>query len=116
MAIQWLRLCTSTEGVTGLIPGQGSSACYALQPRKKTSYRDTLGKYFQNTSDKGPVSMIYKVHSEFNNEETNNLITKWSKDQNTHPTKKIYSWKISICKDAHDISSRKCKCFKTTKK
>ena len=87
MAIQWLRLCTSTEGVTGLIPGQGSSACYDLQPRKKTSYRATLGKYFQNTSDKGPVSMIYKVHSEFNNEETNSLITKWAKYVNRHFTK-----------------------------
>ena len=31
--------------------------------------------------------MIYKVHSEFNNEETNNLITKWAKYVNRHFTK-----------------------------
>ena len=43
------------------------------------------------------------------NRKTNNLITKWSKDLNTHPTKKTYSWKISLYKDAHDISSGKCK-------
>ena len=56
--------------------------CFAAKKKKKK--KATGGKYFQNTSDKEPVSIIYKMHSEFNNEETNNLITKWAKYVNRH--------------------------------
>ena len=31
LAVQWLRLCTSTAGVTGLIPGQGTKIPHAVQ-------------------------------------------------------------------------------------
>ena len=32
---QWLRFCLSTAGGTGSIPGQGSSTCQVIQPKKK---------------------------------------------------------------------------------
>ena len=35
LAIQWLRLCASTAGGTGLIPGQGTKIPYATQYGKK---------------------------------------------------------------------------------
>ena len=83
-----------------MILGQGSSACCALQPKKKkkkkTSYRATGGKYFQNTSDKEPVSIIYKVHSKFNNEETNNLISKWAKYVNRQFTEEQIQMAINM--------------------
>ena len=35
LVVQWLRLCASSAGRTGLIPGQVSSACHAVRPKKK---------------------------------------------------------------------------------
>ena len=35
LAVQWLRLCASTAGGTGLIPGQGSEVPHATQCRHK---------------------------------------------------------------------------------
>ena len=32
--VQWLRLCTSTAGVTGSIAGQGTKILNATQPKK----------------------------------------------------------------------------------
>ena len=50
LAAQWLRLCASTAGVTGLIPGQGSKfnasaaakslhSCPTLQPHRRQPTR-----------------------------------------------------------------------------
>ena len=35
LAVQWLRLCTSSEGGTGSIPGRGTKIPRALQPINK---------------------------------------------------------------------------------
>ena len=35
LAVQWLRLSTSTAGGTGLIPGQGTKILSAVAPSKK---------------------------------------------------------------------------------
>ena len=35
LAVQWLRLCTSTAGGTGSIPGQGTKIPHAPRPKKK---------------------------------------------------------------------------------
>ena len=35
LMVQRLRLCTSTAGVTGSIPGQESSACHEEQPKRE---------------------------------------------------------------------------------
>ena len=35
LVVQWLKLCTSTAGGTGSIPGWGSSACLAVQPKQQ---------------------------------------------------------------------------------
>ena len=94
-----------------MILGQGSSACCALQQKKKkkkTSYRATGGKYFQNTSDKEPVSIIYKVHSKFNNEETNNLISKWAKYVNRHFIKEDIEMANKSMKSCHHWLPGKC--------
>ena len=34
LAVQWLRLCASTAGGAGLIPGQGSFSRQEMQPKK----------------------------------------------------------------------------------
>ena len=36
--VWWLRLWASTARGTGLIPGQGSSTCYAVWPKKERIY------------------------------------------------------------------------------
>ena len=39
LAVQWLRLCASTAGDMGLIPGQRTKISHAVQPKKKgTTY------------------------------------------------------------------------------
>ena len=35
LAVQWLRLCTSTAGGTGSIPGQGTKIPHAMQCNQK---------------------------------------------------------------------------------
>ena len=35
LAVQWLRICASTAGHTGSIPGQGSSTCHVMWPKNK---------------------------------------------------------------------------------
>ena len=35
LVVQWLRLLASTGGGTGSLPGQGSSACFVVQPERK---------------------------------------------------------------------------------
>ena len=35
LAVQWLRLCTSTAGGTGSIPGQGNKIPHAMQCNQK---------------------------------------------------------------------------------
>ena len=39
LVVQWLRLCTSTAGGTGSIPGWGSSSCFEVQPKKKKNIK-----------------------------------------------------------------------------
>ena len=40
LAIQWLRLWTSTSGATGLIPGQGTKILHAMQCGKKERQKE----------------------------------------------------------------------------
>ena len=40
--VQWLRLCASNAGDTGSIPGQGSSACHVVWPKKKNRKRNKI--------------------------------------------------------------------------
>ena len=52
--VQWLRLCTSTVGGVGSIPGQGTKILHAAQPKKKKNVEKiwklsinlTLGKLY----------------------------------------------------------------------
>ena len=47
LAVQWLILCTSTAGVSGLIPGQGTKIPLAARPKNKGGgCRDLKGIYY----------------------------------------------------------------------
>ena len=48
MAVQWLRLCTSTAGSTGSIPGQGTKILHAArhgQKKQKKVYNLALCRH-----------------------------------------------------------------------
>ena len=47
LAVQWLRLCASTAGGAGLIPGWGSFSCQEMQPKKKFIKRILLVKQYK---------------------------------------------------------------------
>ena len=44
MAVQWLRLCTSTAGGAGWIHGQGTKIPHAAQPKKKNGKEEKKKK------------------------------------------------------------------------
>ena len=39
MVVQWLRLCTSTAGGVGLIPGQGTKLLHAIRHGQKINLK-----------------------------------------------------------------------------
>lgn len=40
LAVQWLRLCSSTAEGVGMIPGQGTKVPHAVQPAKKREKKE----------------------------------------------------------------------------
>ena len=48
---QWLRLCASTAGDAGLIPGQGTKILHALWPGQKKK-KDVFGAWQRSSVDK----------------------------------------------------------------
>ena len=48
LVIQWLRLCASNARGTGSIPGRGSSACHAVQPKKNQLPLDIIPRANQS--------------------------------------------------------------------
>ena len=49
LAIQWLRLCTSTAGVAGSIPGRGTKIPHGVWPKNKTTTTTNEGVYLAKT-------------------------------------------------------------------
>ena len=47
LAVQWLELCTSTAGGTGLIPGRGTKILQAAWPKKTPKKYQFLRVYVQ---------------------------------------------------------------------
>ena len=39
LVVQWLRLPVSSAGVSGSIPGLGSSACHKVWPKEKKKFK-----------------------------------------------------------------------------
>ena len=44
MAVQWLGFCASTEGVMGLIPGQGTKILHVMQPVRENFKNKNFSK------------------------------------------------------------------------
>lgn len=44
IAVQWLGLSASTEGVMGLIPGQGTEILHGMQPARENFKNKNLSK------------------------------------------------------------------------
>ena len=49
LAVQGLRLCASTAGGAGLIPGQGTKILYALWHSKKKNENDSFTQHLLKT-------------------------------------------------------------------
>ena len=60
--VQWLRLCASTAGVTGSIPGQGNKIppCHSTKKKKKKKTR----KYILWGSNSGFMPARFLAHSQ----------------------------------------------------
>ena len=54
LAVQWLRLCTSTAGAIGSIPGQGTKIPHAVQRRPKKKKRDSRPSWESGTPSECP--------------------------------------------------------------
>ena len=63
LVVQWLRLFTSTAGVTGLVPGWGTNIPHAVQPRnlkkkkKKKKFLYTVEYYAVGKNEVGLCDM-----------------------------------------------------------
>ena len=47
VAVQWLRLSTSTAGDTDLVPGQGTKIPHAMRPNKSVNFKSTIYLFFK---------------------------------------------------------------------
>ena len=69
LAVQWLRLCTSTAGGMGSIPDRGTKIPYALWHGQKTNQKKEvsgkLDRHMQKNKT-GPVSYtVHKINSKW---------------------------------------------------
>ena len=51
LAVQWLRLCASTAGGTGLIPGWGTKTPHALWHGQKQKQTNKTSEYNKKAAD-----------------------------------------------------------------
>ena len=63
--VQWLRLCASTAGGTGSIPGQGTKIPQAVQPKKLHGNNFSIAKSLNN------LLLIYMPKNKQNNSQSN---------------------------------------------
>ena len=66
LVVQWLRLCTSTVGEVGLIPGWGSSVCCEVQPKRKKKKTRELGQWLWKGAEgrRASLSKFEGAHNE----------------------------------------------------
>ena len=63
LAVQWLRLCTSTAGVAGLIPSQGTEILHAAQhSQKKRKLSNISSSHWQSNCKIQVATYIQKAH------------------------------------------------------
>ena len=63
LAGQWLRLCTSTAGVEGLIPSQGTEILRAAQhSQKKRKHSNSSSSHWQSNCKIQMATYIQKAH------------------------------------------------------
>ena len=62
--VQWLRLCTSTAGVTGSIAGQGTKILNATQPKKIKKKKKKRLSQFKGRAVCPMISVLVLIRGE----------------------------------------------------